>query len=86
MVDIVVASRGPCVCVCVCVCVCAPLTFDLIELWRRRLPWISPFADSQETGRGSDVENISAFDLFDSYLPQYKIAFAGGASGAMCCA
>ena len=32
-------------------------------------------AYSQETGRGSDSENISAFDLFDSYLPQYKIAF-----------
>ena len=41
-------------------------------------------AYSQETGRGSDSENISAFDLFDSYLPQYKIAFDGGASGAMC--
>jgi beta-glucosidase-like glycosyl hydrolase len=41
-------------------------------------------AYSQETGRGHDVENISHFDLFDSYLPQYKIAFDGGASGAMC--
>ena len=41
-------------------------------------------AYSQETGRGSDSENISAFDLFDSYLPQYKIAFDGGATGAMC--
>ena len=41
-------------------------------------------AYSQETGRGHDVENISMFDLFDSYLPQYKIAFDAGASGAMC--
>ena len=47
---------------------------------------LGAIADSQETGRGHDVENISTFDLFDSFLPQYKIAFAGGASGAMCCA
>ena len=39
---------------------------------------------SQETGRGSDSENVSQFDLFDTYLPQYEIAFTAGATGAMC--
>eukprot|EP01047_Picozoa_sp_COSAG01_P109842 COSAG01_NODE_38693_length_486_cov_1.320413_1_plen_94_part_10 len=40
---------------------------------------------SQETGRGSDAElNVSLYDLFDSYLPQYQLGFAAGASGCMC--
>ena len=42
--------------------------------------WVT---DSQETGRGHDSENISDFDLFDTYLPQYKLALDAGASGAM---
>ena len=33
--------------------------------------WVT---DSQESGRGHDSENISDFDLFDTYLPQYKLA------------
>ena len=42
-------------------------------------------AYSQETGRGYDTFNISQFDLFDTYLPQYEAAFKqGGASGLMC--
>ena len=36
-------------------------------------------------GRGYDTFNISKYNLFDSYLPQYEIAFKEGkASGAMC--
>lgn len=42
-------------------------------------------AYSTETNRGHDDYDISVFDLFDSYLPQYEIAFKeGGASGVMC--
>ena len=42
-------------------------------------------AYSTEHGRGHDTYNISDFDLFDTYLPQYEIAFKEGrASGAMC--
>ena len=42
-------------------------------------------AYSTEANRGHDSYNISTFDLFDSYLAQYEIAFKeGGASGVMC--
>eukprot|EP01052_Picozoa_sp_SAG31_P043147 SAG31_NODE_7096_length_1789_cov_4.807692_1_plen_79_part_00 len=44
-------------------------------------------AYSQEANRHNpwDFINISRFDFFDSYLPQYEIAFKqGNASGAMC--
>ena len=42
-------------------------------------------AYSQESGRGYDTFNISKFNMFDTYLPQYEIAFKQGkASGAMC--
>lgn len=41
--------------------------------------------DSQETGRGYEAFNISDYDLYDTYLPQFEIAFKeGGASGLMC--
>eukprot|EP00937_MAST-01D_sp_MAST-1D-sp2_P007217 g7217.t1 len=42
-------------------------------------------AYSKEANRGHDTYNISTFDLWDSYLPQYEIAFKqGNASGVMC--
>jgi beta-glucosidase len=42
-------------------------------------------AYSKETNRGHDSYNVSLFNLFDSYLPQYEIAFKeGGAKGGMC--
>jgi beta-glucosidase-like glycosyl hydrolase len=42
-------------------------------------------AYSRETNRGHDNYNISMYDYWDSYLPQYEIAFKqGGASGVMC--
>jgi beta-glucosidase-like glycosyl hydrolase len=42
-------------------------------------------AYSKESGRGHDAYNISLFDLHDSFLPQYEMAFAeGNASGIMC--
>lgn len=42
-------------------------------------------AYSRETDRGHDNYNISMFDLFDTYLRQYKMAFmVGQATGAMC--
>jgi hypothetical protein len=42
-------------------------------------------AYSQESGRGYDEFNISQYNLFDSYLRQFEMAFKeGGASGAMC--
>ena len=42
-------------------------------------------AYSRETNRGHDNYNISQFDLFDTYLPQYRYAFKhSNASGAMC--
>ena len=42
-------------------------------------------AYSTETNRGHDDYNISAYDLFDTYLPQYERAFTrANASGAMC--
>lgn len=42
-------------------------------------------AYSRETNRGHDTYNISQYDLFDSYLAQYEIAFKEGhASGVMC--
>ena len=42
-------------------------------------------AYSTETNRGHDTYAISPFDLHDSYLAQYKIAFEeGNASGVMC--
>ncbi len=42
-------------------------------------------AYSKETNRGHDTYNISMYDFFDSYLPQYEIAFKwGGARGVMC--
>ena len=38
-----------------------------------------------ETQRFTFSNNVSTFDWFDSYLPQYKAAFTrGNASGAMC--
>lgn len=38
-----------------------------------------------ETSRFTFTANTSQFDFFDSYLPQYKMAFKeGAASGAMC--
>ena len=41
---------------------------------------------STETDRMQMIFNVSQFDLFDSYLPQYKAGFIeGGAMGAMCC-
>ena len=42
-------------------------------------------AYSRETDRGHDDYTISRFDLADTYLRQYELAFTlGGASGAMC--
>ena len=42
-------------------------------------------AYSTEHNRGHDSYKISQYDLFDSYLPQYEIAFKQGhASGVMC--
>ena len=42
-------------------------------------------AYSTETNRGHDDYKISQHDLFETYLPQYEMAFTkGGASGAMC--
>ena len=42
-------------------------------------------AYSTEANRGHDTYKISTFDLFDSYLAQYEIAFKEGkASGVMC--
>ena len=42
-------------------------------------------AYSTETNRGHDDYTISQHDLFETYLPQYEMAFTkGGASGAMC--
>jgi beta-glucosidase-like glycosyl hydrolase len=42
-------------------------------------------AYSRETNRGHDTYNISMFDFWDTYLPQYEIAFKeGNASGVMC--
>eukprot|EP01116_Phalansterium_solitarium_P015449 TRINITY_DN3413_c0_g2_i1.p2 TRINITY_DN3413_c0_g2~~TRINITY_DN3413_c0_g2_i1.p2 ORF type:complete len:747 (-),score=307.36 TRINITY_DN3413_c0_g2_i1:314-2554(-) len=42
-------------------------------------------AYSVETNRGHDTYNISTFDFFDTYLPQYAMAFQQGhASGVMC--
>ena len=40
---------------------------------------------SQETNRDGIDETISEFDLHDTYLPQYAIAFQEGkAAGVMC--
>jgi beta-D-xylosidase 4 len=42
-------------------------------------------AYSKEAGRFSWKANVTDFDMFDSNLPQYEVAFKqGGASGAMC--
>ena len=42
-------------------------------------------AYSKETNRGHDTYNISMYDFFDTYLPQYETAFKhGGARGVMC--
>ncbi|GAB5353678.1 hypothetical protein AAMO2058_000054800 [Amorphochlora amoebiformis] len=42
-------------------------------------------AYSRETNRGHDSYNISQFDLWDTYLPQYQRAFnKANASGVMC--
>lgn len=42
-------------------------------------------AYSRETNRGHDTYNISMFDLFDTYLPQFQMAFdEGQATGVMC--
>jgi len=42
-------------------------------------------AYSRETNRGHDTYDISMYDLWDTYLPQYEAAFTKGkASGAMC--
>eukprot|EP01052_Picozoa_sp_SAG31_P003184 SAG31_NODE_120_length_23892_cov_10.545623_13_plen_137_part_00 len=47
-------------------------------------------AYSMETDRMQAMFEVTSFDLFDSYLPQYKAGFAnsseggGGATGCMC--
>jgi beta-glucosidase-like glycosyl hydrolase len=42
-------------------------------------------AYSTETNRGHDTYHVSPFDFWDSYLPQYEMAFRHGhASGVMC--
>jgi len=42
-------------------------------------------AYSQEKNRGADNYDISLHDLFETYLPQYEMAFTKGeATGAMC--
>ncbi|CAJ1379602.1 unnamed protein product [Effrenium voratum] len=41
-------------------------------------------AYSTETNRGHDTYNISTFDFFDTYLPQYKLAFTAQPTGVMC--
>jgi beta-glucosidase-like glycosyl hydrolase len=42
-------------------------------------------AYSREEGRGNDDYNISMYDLFDTYLPQYEMGMVqGGATGVMC--
>ena len=38
-----------------------------------------------ETGRAGIDETISAFDLHDTYLPQYGIAFQEGRAGGVMC-
>jgi len=52
----------------------------------RMLAFLKHFtAYSMEANRGHSDFNISKFDLFDSYLPQYKRAFQGAkAAGVMC--
>ena len=43
-------------------------------------------AYSVEASRFTFTANVSMFDFWDSYLPQYETAFIkGGSSGAMCC-
>lgn len=43
------------------------------------------FADGVETNRFNFVGNVSQFTFWDSYLPQYEMAFREGqAAGAMC--
>merc|ERR1712166_212585 len=41
-------------------------------------------AYSREQDRMHSEANISTFDLFDTYLPQYELAFQANASGVMC--
>lgn len=41
-------------------------------------------AYSTETNRGHDTYNISAYDFFDTYLPQYEHAFSAQPFGVMC--
>ena len=41
-------------------------------------------AYSREEDRMHSEANISNFDLFDTYLPQYELAFEANASGVMC--
>ena len=46
--------------------------------------WL-PNQKNVETGRFTFTHNVSQFTMFDSYLPQYEMAFKQGqASGAMC--
>eukprot|EP01052_Picozoa_sp_SAG31_P060031 SAG31_NODE_19254_length_608_cov_0.840864_1_plen_88_part_00 len=39
---------------------------------------------SREQNRMHSEANVSTFDMFDSYLAQYEIAFRANASGVMC--
>lgn len=50
------------------------------------LAYLKHFAAySKEADRGRDAYNISTFDLFDTYLPQFEKAFVeANATGAMC--
>jgi len=41
-------------------------------------------AYSTETNRGHDTYDISAHDLFDTYLPQYELGVRAGPFGVMC--
>lgn len=52
----------------------------------RMISYLKHFtAYSEETNRGHDTHNISSFDWWDTYLPQYEQAFKeGGANGVMC--
>ena len=49
-----------------------------------RLPVIADYTIySREQDRMHSEANVTAFDLHDSYLPQYEEAFKANASGAL---
>eukprot|EP00475_Leptophrys_vorax_P024823 TRINITY_DN343_c0_g1_i1.p1 TRINITY_DN343_c0_g1~~TRINITY_DN343_c0_g1_i1.p1 ORF type:complete len:746 (+),score=247.05 TRINITY_DN343_c0_g1_i1:83-2320(+) len=52
----------------------------------KMIAYVKHFTDyTVENNRGNFDANVSMFDFFDSFLPQYEIAFKQGrASGAMC--